>query len=75
MTSTTHHGARFGVRTAKEDKQNDRRYHEAGERPDRDWTGRPGRSPTLLSAPASSRYAAWRIRLLLARLRAAVATT
>jgi hypothetical protein len=29
----------------KEDKQNHRRYHQEGERPDRDWTGRPERSP------------------------------
>jgi hypothetical protein len=52
MTSTTSMGpkATRSRRTGrepiiKEDKQNDRRYHKTGERPDRDWTGRPGRSP------------------------------
>jgi hypothetical protein len=38
-------GSACEVAKAKEDKQNDRCYHKTGERPDRDWTGRPGRSP------------------------------
>jgi hypothetical protein len=38
-------GAASEVEEAQEDKQNDRRYPKAGERPDRDRTGRPGRSP------------------------------
>jgi hypothetical protein len=43
-------GSAGEVEKAQEDKQDDRRYPKTGERPDRDWTSRPGRSPAPLSA-------------------------
>jgi hypothetical protein len=66
---------------AKEDKQDGRCYPKTGERPDRDWTGRPGRSPTSIdrfglpllrgvavdtpAAPEASLRGRWCVGLLL----------
>jgi hypothetical protein len=38
-------GCHDEARRYGKDKQNNPRYHKPGERPDRYWTGRPGRSP------------------------------